>query len=174
MRHVSGDGVRLPPGEYAFVDGNAAGGVGIVIVSQGEERRTLEISTTVHAIFGAAPLAGLDTPEAVALALRDLRNVLAELAGAFETLRIAPPGQAFTLVHDSLGIGQWLQGRWTARDPRVRAILHRAFLLINEKGLRLRTSHQPGHRSTCAGRHDYAWFNGRADALATMAARHTP
>jgi len=33
---VQGDGIRLEPGLFAFVDGNAMGGIGVVLVEQRE------------------------------------------------------------------------------------------------------------------------------------------
>jgi hypothetical protein len=169
---LSGAGVQLPPGDYAFIDGNAGGGIGVVLVTQqGCAQATVEVSTTVMAIFRelAAPIDGLDWYVDVDQALGELRNVFAELAAAFHAIQLAPAGRPVTIVHDYVGVGHWLRGEWKAADPRLRAVIHRALRTANEKGLHLRFHHQPAHRSTWAGPHAYAAFNARADTLARLA-----
>lgn len=165
---LSGDGVTLPPGLYAFVDGNHLGGVGVVVVNQGQTGAptTRELSTSVQEIFASADLPGLSTATGVGTALARLRNVLTELAGLYQALRMAPAGAALTVVHDYEGVGAWLTGRWTAKDPTVREIVEACRRLIAAKRLAVSFRHQPGHQATAAGRHDSAFYNGRADALA--------
>lgn len=70
-RLLRGDGLRLAPGQYAFVGGNAAGGVGVVLVWRYEDGTTgiRELGTTVAAM---AP--------SLASHLHRLRNPPAELA----------------------------------------------------------------------------------------------
>ena len=55
---LEGDGIVLTPGVYAFVDGNAQGGVGVILVEQQLQGRAVhEVSTTVQTVF-----AGPDAP----------------------------------------------------------------------------------------------------------------
>lgn len=170
---LEGGGIVLTPGVYAFVDGNAQGGVGVVLVLRRETGQAVyEVSTTVHEIFTALPepVPTLEDRPAIDRALDRLRNVLAELAAAYQALRLAPSDDSsLTLVYDYLGIGAWLQGTWRIQDRTVEAIVFAMRTMINIKGLTLTYHHQPAHRSSVAGRHDYAAFNARADVLATAA-----
>lgn len=168
---LSGDGVRLDPGLYAFVDGNHDGGVGVVLITQ---RKTgpptvTEISTTVRDVFTSADLPGLSTAADVGSALARLRNVLAELAGLYVALRRVGAATAPTIVHDYEGIGAWLTGRWHAKDPTVGVIIEACRHLIEAKRLAVTFRYQPAHQGLAAGRHDFAFYNQRADALARQA-----
>ena len=60
---LSGEGLQLEPGLYAFVDGNAMGGIGVVLVEQrdAEPAATREIATTVYDVF-ARPASPVSTP----------------------------------------------------------------------------------------------------------------
>ncbi len=129
----------------------------------------------MHGILGDVPvrLPQFETDRAIAQALAELQNVLAELTAAFYAIRLTAPATALTLVYDYVAIGHWLQGTWTAQDSRLRTLISETLLLANEKGLHLHFHHQPAHRSTFAGRHDYAELNARADALATAAVHDT-
>ena len=51
---LSGDGLQLDPGVYAFVDGNAMGGIGVVLVEQGASgpAPSVRSRTTVYDVFG--------------------------------------------------------------------------------------------------------------------------
>jgi ribonuclease HI len=167
---LSGPGVVLPPGTYAFTDGNTAGGVGIVFVEQGPDGEQLvsETSTSVGEVFGGVGLPGLESSVSVAEALRKLRNVLAELAALYDALRNAPAGSALTIVHDYQGVSKWIEGDWReARIPVVRTIIEACSALRRERQLDVSFQYQPAHQSTWAGRDDYAYWNGRADLLAT-------
>lgn len=165
---LSGDGVALTPGLYAFVDGNHLGGVGVVPVRQGPAGPPVvtELSASVEEVFASADLVGLASTDTITCALARLRNVLAELAGLYQALRRVPPGAAVTLVHDYEGVGAWLTGRWTAKDSTVREIVEACRRLISAKGLAVSFRHQPAHQATAAGRHDFAHYNRRADTLA--------
>lgn len=169
---LRGEGVALPAGLWAFVDGNSLGGVGVVLVDAGGEAPT-EVETlglTVREVFAGGAVASLATPSAVAAALARLRNVLAELAALFLALRLAPEGSALTVVHDYEGVGAWMDGRWKTKDPLVAEIVAASKALAAERRLRLAFRHQRGHQASWAGRDDFAHFNARADALATEAA----
>ena len=165
-----GDGVALPPGVYAFTDGNAEGGVGVVVLEQGPDAATVihEASTTVTAIFTGAGIRGLESDGAVAEALEALHNILAELAGLYHALRLVPPGTAFTMVHDYKGVGGWMHGEWKTKDPIVTAVVQACLRLVRDRRLKVTYLHQRGHQSSWAGRDDYARWNGRADVLATQ------
>ncbi len=172
---LRGDGVRLTPGRYAFVDGNAMGGVGVVLVEQGEEgaRRVREIATTVYEVFAGAGIPELASRSAITAAVDRLRNVLAELGALYAALGAVPAGEAVTVVHDYAGVGAWLEGRWQVRDPLVAKVVAACRARIEERRLRPTFRHQHGHESTFAGPNDFAAYNARADALATDAAlRH--
>ena len=169
---LRGEGGELEPGLYAFVDGNHLGGVGVVIVRQGDdEPETIEaLGVTVVEVFAGAGVRSLSTRAAVVAALDRLRNVLAELAALHLSLRLVPEGAAVTVVHDYEGVGAWLEGRWRAKDPLVAEVVAACRDLIARRHLTVAFRHQRGHTAAWAGRDDFAHFNGRADALATEAA----
>lgn len=170
---LRGEGVRLEPGLYAFVDGNHRGGIGVVLVEQpptGDPEVRQEAATTVFEVFGASPLPGLGSRAQIARALGRLRNILAELGGLYAALALAPAPGALTVVHDYAGVGAWFEGTWQARDPLVAAVVAACRARARERGLAVAFRRQRGHASTFAGRHDLARFNARADALARRAA----
>lgn len=173
---LRGEGVALPPGTYAFVDGNHHGGIGVVLVTQPPAGpvAVTELATTVADAFRGAELPGLDTPEALRSTLGALRNVLAELGGLYAALRLVPAGSAVTVVHDYEGVGAWMEGRWKARDPVVAMVVAACQALVTSRRLTVSFRRQPGHESTFAGRNDFAIYNGRADRLATEGARERP
>jgi ribonuclease HI len=169
---LRGEGLRLEPGLYAFVDGNAMGGIGVVLVEQGPGGpvSVRELATTVYAVFGGAGLPSLAERRHITAETDRLRNVLAELGALYAAIEAAPPGVALTVVHDYEGVGAWLEGRWRTRDPVVAEVVAACRDRARARGLRLAFRHQRGHESTFAGRNDFAAYNGRADALATDAA----
>ncbi len=169
---LRGEPVVLPPGRYAFVDGNHMGGVGIVLVEQGEggPASVREVGTTVYEVFGDGGIPGLEARPRITAAADRLRNILAELGGLYAALALLPPGTPVTVVHDYEGVGAWLEDRWKAKDPLVAAIVAACRARIAERRLTVTFRRQRGHESTWAGRNDYAAFNARADALATEAA----
>ncbi len=173
---LNGDGIVLPPGTSAFSDGNAAGGVGIVVVEQGSEGTLSvnETSTTVDEVFRAAGLEHLRSGSEISHALGSLQNVLAELAGAYHVIAHADPGSAFTIVHDYMGIAEWIEGRWNMESPVVAAVIEECRRLLSERRLTVAFRHQAGHQNTFAGRDDFARWNGRADELATAATAPAP
>lgn len=171
---LRGEAIRLPPGTYAFVDGNHMGGIGVVLVEQpegGAEPVVLkEVGTTANEAFGRARIPGLEARPRITAAVDRLRNILTELGGLYTALTLVPTGTSLTVVHDYEGVGAWLEGRWKAKDPLVAAIVAACRALIAERRLTVRFRHQRGHESTHAGRNDFAALNARADALATEAA----
>jgi Caulimovirus viroplasmin len=168
-----GDGVVLLPGLYAFTDGNAAGGVGVVVLEQGMGDAGVihEVSTTVAEVLAHAGIPGLESGEAVAEALGRLHNILAEMTGLYHALSIVPLGSTFTVLHDYEGVGAWMQRRWQVRDPIVAGVVEACRGVVQSRKLKVTYRHQRGHQSTWAGRDDYARWNGRADELATQAAQ---
>jgi ribonuclease HI len=173
---LRGEGLRLEPGTYAFVDGNAMGGIGVVLVEHrgGEPTSVREIPTTVYAVFERAGVPSLLTRAKITAAIDSLRNVLAELGGLYAALETVAPGTALTVVHDYEGVGAWVEGRWRARNPIVADVVAACRAVIEARRLRVRFRQQRGHESTFAGRNDFAAYNARADALATEAGlRHT-
>jgi len=168
---LSGRGVALPPGLYAFTDGNALGGVGVVIVEGAEDGAEPSVvshfATSVARIFRDAGIPGLDSDERVAEALGLVHHILAELAALYRALLEVPEGSAPTIVHDYVGVGAFMEGRWRPKNPVVRAVVSASLALAVGRGLELGFRHQPGHRSDRAGRHDFARFNAWADSLAT-------
>ena len=169
---LSGEGLQLEPGLYAFVDGNAMGGIGVVLVEQRDAEPAVvrEIATTVYDVFARAGIPGLDARSKITAATDALQNIIAELGALYVALQEAPKGSAVTVVHDYEGVGAWLEGRWKAKNPLVADVVAGCRALIEVRGLRVRFRHQRGHESTFAGRNDFARFNARADKLATDAA----
>jgi ribonuclease HI len=169
---LSGEGLTLEPGAYAFVDGNAMGGIGVVLVEQGETgpASVEERAVTVYEVFGRAGIPSLDTRSKITAATDSLQNILAELGGLHAALAASAPGSALTVVHDYEGVGAWLEGRWKAKNPIVAEVVAACRALVEARRLRVRFRHQRGHESTFAGRNDFAAYNARADRLATEAA----
>ena len=169
---LRGEGLTLEPGAYAFVDGNAMGGIGVVLIEQGEAGpiSVRERALTVYEVFGRAGIPSLDTRAKITAATNSLQNILAELGALYAALEDTPPGTTLTVVHDYEGVGAWLEGRWKAKNPIVAEVVTACRGLVEARGLRLGFRHQRGHESTFAGRNDFAAFNARADKLATEAA----
>ena len=168
---LRGQGLRLPAGRYAFVDGNAMGGVGVVLVDRDGvvTRVREEIGTTVYSVLGEARVPSLDSRPKITRAVDTLRNVLAELAALYLAVSRAAPG-ALTVVYDYEGVGAWMEDRWKTRDPLVAELVAACRALAERRGIQLAFRHQKGHQSTFAGPNDWATFNARADRLATHAA----
>jgi ribonuclease HI len=157
---LRGEGRKLEPGTYAFIDGNAAGGIGVVIVERGGDGSTAvrEFSTSVAEAF----------PE-VASALPRLRNPLAEIAGVWAAVEAVRPGAVVTVVHDYDGTAPLVTGRWNAHDPAMKAAVRRCRAAIESRLIVVRFEHTNGHQSAVGG-DEYAQYNARADALARQAA----
>jgi ribonuclease HI len=166
---LSGKGLVLPEGVYAFVDGNHLGGVGIVFVKQRRIDAPVvkQLSTSVHKIFEEIRPHILDSRQAIDEALARLRNVLAELAGLYKALDHIAPKTELTIVYDYEGVGAWLSNRWKPRDSLIGEIISACRDLIANKSLVVHYHHQPGHHSSHAGRNDFASYNAVADSLAT-------
>jgi len=170
---LDGGGVVLPIGKFAFTDGNAAGGVGVVLGEVGEAGTTvMEVSTSVAEVFGDFKVTGLPSEAHVLAALGRLHNILAEMAGLYEALQRMPSQSSVTVVHDYEGVSAWIERRWKTKDPVVAAVVEACEWLIRKRGLDVAFRHQRGHQSTWVGRDDYAHWNGRADELATRGPNH--
>ena len=102
-------------------------------------------------------------------ALSAIHNILAELAALYHVFRTAKAGSEFTVVHDYVGVAEWMEGRWKAKDPVVAAVIAACRALIERRRLRVGFRHQRGHQASWAGRDDFAHYNAEADALATDA-----
>jgi hypothetical protein len=64
---LAGEGVRLEPGFYAFTDGNALGGIGLVLVKMhdGDDLEIVEeLPTNVHKVLSDLELETGETVEA--------------------------------------------------------------------------------------------------------------
>jgi len=156
---LRGEGRKLDPGTYAFIDGNAAGGIGVVLVHRKADGSTVtrEISTTVAEKW--PPLA------------RDVerfRNPLVELLAAQAAFDAVHPGTTLTVVHDYEGTSAWIEGRWRLKDGVIGVQVIGCRATIHNRGLHVRFQHQPGHQSDVGG-DEYAAYNAKADALATQA-----
>jgi Caulimovirus viroplasmin len=169
---LRGEAVVLPPGRYAFVDGNHMGGIGVVMVERSEAGppTVREVGTTVYEVFRDAGIPALDTRQKITAEANRLRNIVAELGGLYAALGLAPPATALTVVHDYEGVGAWLEGRWRTKDPVVAEVVAACRARIADRRLAVTFRHQRGHQSTFAGRDDFAAYNARADTLATEAA----
>jgi ribonuclease HI len=153
---LRGEGRQLGPGTWAFVDGNEAGGIGVVLVHRSEAGKTWtrEIATDV-----AQVLPGLLGEMA------GLRNVLSELAAVIAAAEALKPCTTATVVHDYEGVGHLLTGRWKARHPGVGAAVAAALATIGDRRLTVQFVHVNGHQSAVGG-DEFALFNGQADRLA--------
>lgn len=166
---LAGRGVRLDPGLYAFTDGNALGGVGLVLVEMHTDDNLeilLEVPTDVFAVLSELEL---EVGETVDGGLLRTKNILSEMAALYLAVASLRVGAAATVVHDYVGVSDWIEGKAKqANDPLLRWVIARTKDLIAEKALVLRFRHQKSHRSDWAGRHDYARLNRQADDLATQ------
>jgi hypothetical protein len=145
---------------YAFIDGNACGGIGVVFVKRAPDGQTTthDLSTTVQAV-----LAPRVDPQTVSDALTQLRTVLAELTACYQALTFIHPHTALTIVHNHPNIPQWITESWRMPTNRLLVQLRDACQeLIRSKSLTVQFLHHPG-------RHAYAEFTAKADALATQA-----
>jgi ribonuclease HI len=156
---LRGEGRRLAPGTYAFVDGNHEGGIGIVFVHRRQNggTRSKEIATRVADVL----------PE-VAGALPRLRNVLAELVAVVGAMKALKPETTVSVVHDYEGTGHFLTNRWQARHPGLRTAISTALGLIEDRQLNIRFMHVNSHQSAIGG-DEFAAFNRWADRLARKA-----
>ncbi len=119
------EGITLSPGTYAFTDGNAAGGVGVVVIEQDAKTARVrhEVATSVAEVFADGTIRDLESERAVAAALRRLHNILAELGGLYHALQLVGPGTALTIVHDYKGVGMWMERTWRTKHPIVTEII---------------------------------------------------
>jgi hypothetical protein len=162
-------GVLLEPGIYAFTDGNALGGVGIVVLACDGEGVHVhhEMATSVFEVFAEGTVRGLESHAEVTMALAMLHNILAELGGLYGALALVPSGNALIVVHDYKGVGAWMDGSWKTKDAITTSVVAACRTLVAERQLNVTYLHQRGHQKSWAGRDDYARWNGRADELAT-------
>jgi hypothetical protein len=175
---LEGKAIVLQSGLHVFTDGNHKGGVGVVVAWMGGDVAAdpvvvTEISTSVSHVFYGGAVPGLASDDAVRDALAKSRNVLAELGGLYLALWQAPASSELTIVHDYEGVAAWLEGRWKAKDPVVRAVVEACSALTQRKNLDLKFVWQRGHASTWAGRNDFVRLNNRADELATHGGRNS-
>jgi hypothetical protein len=169
-KRIIAGGIILEPGRFAFTDGNALGGVGIVLLaSDGNDVYDVyEIPTNVFDVFASSQIPGLRSREEVAAALDAHHNILAELAALHGVLIRVPEEATLTVVHDYEGVGAWmLQGGWKTRRPITASVVAACKALVEGRKLDVSYQHQRGHQSTWAGRDDYARWNGRADESVT-------
>lgn len=169
---LAGKGVRLEPGLHAFTDGNAVGGIGLVLaeVNEGGDLEILEqLATNVFEVLGDLEL---EVGETVRAGLVRTKNILSEVTALYLAASKLQSDSAVTIVHDYVGVSDWIEGQSKrARDPLLRWVIEKTKDLIAQRKLTLTFRHQKGHRSDWAGRHDYARLNRLADDLAT---RGTP
>jgi hypothetical protein len=172
---LRGEHVGLAPGLHAFTDGEGDwGGVGVVFVEQpaAGEPVVREIGTHVFDVFTGSGIPSLASRAAVERALNEIRNILSELGALFLALRECRPGAALTVVHDYEGVGAWMQGRWKIKNAIVRDVVAACQRLIEQRRLTVAYRRQPGHAAADFDR--YAYYNRRADALASAAVGRTP
>ena len=168
---MAGEIRRLQPSIYAFVDGNHNGGVGIVIVVQRQDGRSIkEISTTVWQVFADAGLNMLASKAAITEALARIRNILGELAALYGAIGEVDESSEVTIVHDYKGLDAWITGKWRINDPVVAEVVAACRKKIEARGLQVKFLHQPAHQSTFAIADEFVKFNSIADKLATRAA----
>lgn len=172
---LTGRGVVLPPGLYAFTDGNGDGGVGLVVVRMANEvedpQIAKEIASSVGEVLKSSAFSQL-AGDAMEGAPRKSPSTLAEVCAVYIAVRELPEQGEATIVHDWVGVADWMEERVrAAKNPVVRTVVSSALELRKKKRLKLTFRRQPGHRSAWAGRHDFARFNKQADELADEGAR---
>jgi hypothetical protein len=167
---LNGPGVVLGPGLHGFTDGNAPGGVGVVLVDgprDDDDPAVAEIATSVREIFLRSGREGLDTEADMENLLSHGASAVAEMAAVYRALSEVSPGAEVTIVSDYDGVAKLMGGVAKPKKPFMKQLVAASLALAREKGLRARYVHHPGHRSSSCGRHDLALFNQCADALAT-------
>ncbi|MFA5029049.1 MAG: ribonuclease H family protein [Candidatus Methylomirabilota bacterium] len=167
---IEGTADRIPPGTFAFVDGNHRGGVGVVLVHRtatGDTTRK-EISTTLTEVFPAGFTLEDGRHLSADEALATIRNIACEIAATYVAVQRIQPNTRLTIVHDYEGIGAWLMGRWRVKDPIVAAIITRVLDRIHAANLHVSFQHQRGHQADRLGLNEWIQENRRADALATQ------
>lgn len=149
--------------------------MGVVLVRMPEKATdpevVIEISTSVHRALEEGHLDGLSSEQEISDALAAHRNVFAEMVAVYVALQKVTPHSDMTIVHDFVGVRDWMTN--VVKPPRsgpLRVLTEACAHERDERHLVVEFLHQPGHRSTWAGRHDLARFNARADELATQAA----
>jgi hypothetical protein len=168
---LSGKGVVLPPGLYAFTDGNSSGGVGVAIVRMGDDESVepqvlKKVPTSVAEVFRDAAMPGLESDLAVSAVLRRLTMHLPEIAAVYVAVTKLPSEANATIVYDRKGVDDVMNGTGHEHHPATRAIVSRSKQLAEDKQLRPTYELHPAHGSDTYGRHDYAKFNDLADRLA--------
>lgn len=154
-------GRTLPPGTYAFVDGNHHGGVGVALVSRCHDGSTSCVEFSAHV---------LDVEPGLAPMLPELRNILAELAAVVAAVRLVPPGTNLTVVHDWVGTGHLVLGTWKPRSAAMARAVAAVRETVRGSGVHVRFLHVNGHQAAL-GVDEYAAYNGVAHRLASMGAR---
>ena len=172
---ITGEGVVLHPGrKHVFTDANAAGGIGIIVVEGMADGAAASPwpPTNVYEVLGGAGLAGLATRTQIRRALAEQRNILAEMTALLAVVRSQLERGEFTLVFDYWGVERWIQGSWRgAKHPATVAVIKACKDVIDEGGgARIEFKYQVAHQRTIIGRDDYAYWNGRADELASQGA----
>jgi hypothetical protein len=167
---LSGKGIVLEPGLYAFTDGNSSGGVGVAIVRMGDEQDAepqveQRIPTSVHQIFRGSKIPGLESDQAVSDALQRITMHLSELAAVYLAVGTVPPDTDMTIVYDRESVGPLMKRPSKSKKPEG-ALISESQKLAKEKRLGLTYKHQCAHGSTWAGRLDFVKYNTLADDLA--------
>jgi hypothetical protein len=175
---LEGRGVVLGLGLHAFTDGNAPGGVGVVLVEgpRGDDDPPLrEIATSIREVFVGSGRKGLDTEAEINDVLSRRAPAAAEMAALHKAFVEVPAGADVTIVSDYKGVEKLMQGiEAQPKKPHMKLLVAACTALAAEKGLRPRYVHHPCHRSSWCGRHDLAHFNYCADRLATEGSRGRP
>jgi ribonuclease HI len=167
---LDGPGVVLGPGLHGFTDGNAPGGLGVVLVEgprDDDDPPVTEIATSVREVFLRSGREGLDTEADMENLLSHGASAVAEMAAIYRALSEVSPGAEVTIVSDYDGVAKLMGAVARPKKPFMKQLVAACSALAQERDLRARYVHHPGHRSSWCGRHDLAHFNQCADALAT-------
>lgn len=121
---------ETPEGDYAFVDGSwndatKTYGYGGFVVIDGVE----------HVVQGSGDDEGM----------AGMRNVAGEVAGAMAAARLAMEAgcEKLVILHDYLGIAEWVSGEWAARNEHTRA--YRDYMRSVDAVMPLEFRHVKGH-----------------------------
>jgi len=148
---LDGRGVVLGPGLHGFTDGNAPGGVGVVLVEgprDADDPPVTEIATSVGEVFLRSGREGLDTEADMENLLSHGASAVAEMAAVYRALSEISPGAEMTIVSDYDGVAKLMGGVAKPKKPFMKQLVAAGTALAQERtsGRGTSTIRGIGHR----------------------------